>query len=293
MYLVRFYPVLGMFFYGNLLKDLSEFAIIGLNQIWNSAKMEWGKFRKEKSGVWLYIQNQGDRILAVKKVKTTKLDIIKCASKFLFEEGYTHTSPRMICDALNIYTGNLTYYFPTKEHLLAEFVDMLCDFQWKMMEEEAQEGISSVMAICLELTAMVVMCEESPVAKDFYLASYVSPMCLEIIRKNDTKRAKQVFLEYCKDWTNEQFAEAEILVSGIEYATLMTTGEEVSLEMRISGALNQILIIYGVPEEIRNTKIQKVFAMDYRNIGRKVLKEFRKYVEETNEQAMQALLKRE
>ena len=41
--------------------------------------------------------------------------------------------------------------------------------------------------------------------------------------KNDAERSKEVFKDYCPDWTDENFAEAEVLVSGIEYATLMTT----------------------------------------------------------------------
>ena len=86
--------------------------------------------------------------------------------------------------------------------------------------------------------------------------------------------------------------EAEILCSGIEYATLMTVGEPVSLETRISGALNNILGIFGIPEETRQTKIKKVFAMDYRNLGVQVLEDFREYVDQANEQALMELLKR-
>lgn len=228
----------------------------------------------------------------VAKVKTTKLDIIRCASNLFFEQGYNATSPRYICEALDISTGNLTYYFQTKEHLLAVFTEMLCDFQQKMMEIEAQEGVSSVLSTCLELTTMAAMCEDSAIAKEFYLAAYTSPICLEIIRKNDTQRNKQVFLEFCPDWTDEQFAEAEIIVSGIEYATLMTTDDSVSLEVRIEGALNNILTVYHVPEEIRKTKIQKVLGIDYRRIGQRVLQEFKEFIAQENESALEELINR-
>jgi hypothetical protein len=117
-------------------------------------------------------------------------------------------------------------------------------------------------------------------------------MCLEIIRRNDTERAKKVFAAFRPDWTHEQYAEAEALVSGVEYGTLMTVGDPISLERRISGALHNILGIYGVPPEIRETKIQKVFAMDYRNIGKKAFMDFRKFVEQSNEKAFRDLLKR-
>ena len=112
----------------------------------------------------------------------------------------------------------MTFHFPTKEHMLAELVEILCKYQWKMMEDEAKDGYSSIMAICLELLTIASACEQDEVAKDFFLSSYRSEMCIEHIRKNDTDRAKEVFQEYCPDWTDECFSEAETLVSGIEYA---------------------------------------------------------------------------
>lgn len=222
----------------------------------------------------------------------TKLKIVQEASKQFLVKGFSQTTISAISKELDMSPGNLTFHFTTKEHLLAELVDLLCDFQWKLMEEEANEGYSSIMAICLELTSMASACEDDSVIKDFFISAYTSPMCLEIIRKNDTKRAKNVFKDYCPDWTDEQFEEAEILCSGIEYATLMTANDPVTLETRINGALTHILGVFGIPEEIRNQKIQKVFAMDHRSLGKRVLKEFREYVEQANEQAFLNLLKR-
>jgi AcrR family transcriptional regulator len=227
--------------------------------------------------------------MARQRIKTTRIDIIRYATSLFLERGYTASSTKQIAEALDIGTGNLTYYFPTKEHLLAVLVDMLCRFQWKMMKQEVDDGISSVMAICLELTAMAAMCETDEAARDFYISAYTSPMCLEIIRKNDTARAKEVFRDFCPGWTDEHFAEAELLVSGLEYATLMTVGDPVSLENRIGGALNSILQIYNIPPEIRSMKISRVLRMDYRAIARRMLGEFKEFVERTNEQALEAL----
>lgn len=86
----------------------------------------------------------------------------------------------------------------------------------------------------------------------------------EIIRKNDLERSKKVYADCCENWTEYQYIEAETLVSGIEYATLMTTENSAPLDVRISGALNQIMGIYGVPEETRKMKIAGVLDMDYR-----------------------------
>lgn len=212
-------------------------------------------------------------------LESTKNKILRVSTMMFLEVGYSKTSPQMIAKELKVSTGNLTYYYPTKEHLLAVLTDLLCKYQWKMIKEEADDGISSLLALCFELMTMAAACEESEVAKDFFVSAYQSPKCLEIIHNNDTARAKEVFAEYCPDWTDEQFREAEILVAGIEHATLNAIDKTVPLETRISGALNTIMTIYNVPEEIRRIKIEKVLAMDYRSIGKSIFNEFKEYVE--------------
>ena len=229
--------------------------------------------------------------MARRRVNTTKYEIIQEGTRLFLEKGYSNTTPKLICDTLDISTGNLTYYFPTKEHLLAVLVDMLCKFQAKTIQDMVEEdGVTSLLAVCLELTAMAAMSEESEIAKDLFLSAYSSPICLEIIRRNDNRRAKLVYGQFCPDWNDQQFAEAESLVSGIEYATLMTTNDSSPLEMRITGALNSILMIYNVPKELRKQKIEKALAIDYRAQGRYVLEKFTEFVEQTNEQTFETLL---
>ena len=160
------------------------------------------------------------------------------------------------------------------------------------MEDEARDGYSSVTAMCLELLTIASSCEQDEVAKDFFLSTYQSELCMELIRKNDKEKAKAVFGKYCPDWTEEDFEEAETLVSGIEYATLLTTAYSPPLDVRVSGALKAILSIYNVPKEISDQKVKEVLSMDYNRLGYETLKMFRKYVDKTTEQALLDLMKR-
>lgn len=217
------------------------------------------------------------------KKGSTREKIIRVSTRMFLEFGYSATTVQMVSTELGISKGLFTFHFHSKEDVLAELTNLLCEFQRKMIEYEAGEGISSLLSICLELMSMAAACEESEVAKDFFVSTYQSPKCLEIIHNNDTARAKEVFAEFCPDWSDEQFREAEILVAGIEYATLNAIDRTVSLETRISGALNAIMMIYNVPEDIRKIKINKVLAIDYRSIGKRIFKEFRGYVEKANE----------
>ena len=51
------------------------------------------------------------------------------------------------------------------------------------------------------------------------------------------------------------------------------------------------MMIYNVPEEIRKKKIDKVLAMDYLSIGKKVLEAFITYTEQATEAALEEVLK--
>ena len=229
--------------------------------------------------------------MARRRINTTKHEIVQLGTRLFLEKGFSATTPKLICEELDISTGNLTYYFPTKEHLLAVLVEMLCNFQGKMLNSMVQEeGRTSLLAVCLELATMAAMSEESQIAKDLFISAYSSPLCLEIIRKHDTRRAKHIYSEFCPDWSEEQYIEAETLVSGIEFATIMTTNDSAPLETRISGALNNIMGIFNVPEQTRQQKIRKILALDYRALGRRILKQFKEFVDQTNEHTFEALL---
>ena len=228
----------------------------------------------------------------IDKSALTKTEIVQEASKQFLEKGYSHTTLSAISKELEMSPGNLTFHFPTKEHLLAELVAMLCDFRQVLLEEEVAEGTSSLMAYCLELVTTAAASDQDEVAKDFFLSAYRSQATMEMLRKRDKMRSKVLFKEFCPDWTDDRFEEAVTLVSGIKYATLMTTAASAPLPLRITGALNAILSIYQVPKEKRDEKLTKTLHLDYRALSLRILKEFREYVDRTTEQALLDLMAR-
>ena len=213
---------------------------------------------------------------------TTKYEIVQTASEFFFTEGFSNTSPRMIAEKLGLSTGNITYYFKSKEHLLLTIVEELCNFQWNMLKAEIDKGIGSAASICLEAMTVAVACEENEIARDFFIATFQSELCRNHLRQNHVERAKKIFAAECAGWTDEQFHQAELLVQGLQYSAIVPTDANIPLKMRLSGALNQILIIYNVNEKTRQEEIQKVLDKDCREISKKVLKAFTGFVKEKN-----------
>ena len=64
--------------------------------------------------------------MARNKADTTKREILDVAMRMFLERGYSNTSIKAISDELDISTGNLTFHYPTKEHLLAKLAGLLC-----------------------------------------------------------------------------------------------------------------------------------------------------------------------
>ncbi len=213
---------------------------------------------------------------------------MQLVSKLYAENGFTATETKEIARQLGISTGNLNFHFPTKEHLLAEFVKELCDFQWHLIEVLQHEDRSPLLALCIEFAAMAAAAEEDPAIRDIYISAYTYPMSLAVIRENDTEKTKQIFAEFCPDWSDEQFAVMENFYSGIEYGMFSSLGNSAdSLERRIVGGLGAIMELYHVPEALRRQKTERVISMDYRSLGRRILSDFREYIAVRCDQAVE------
>ena len=214
--------------------------------------------------------------MAKRQMQSTKYEILQCATRLFLEKGYTDTYVTTISKELQISTGNLTFWFPTKEHILAELVRELFAFQWDA--EEQKDLLSGYLS---ELVLIASVCEENPKIRDLILAVYTHPMSLGIIRENDTKRAMHIFGEYCPAWTDADFAVAENIASGIEYSMLMTENTEcITFEQRVPRTLDAIMKVYEVPTETREKLLAGVMATDYRSKGSIVFEEFCRFVGE-------------
>ena len=227
-----------------------------------------------------------------RKKVNNKFEILALASHLFLVKGYSDTYVTEIGKRLNISLGNLTFHFPTKEHLLADLAQHLCEYHQITLELEVEEGRTSLLAYLLELTSMMAICEENEVAKDLYRQAYIHPMSLSIIRAADTTKAKMIFAQFCPDWDDTDFTLTENVVSGIEYASLMKeNAETLPLDSRIAKTLNVVMRIYNVPDEIRKAQIKKVLDMDYRRIGRQFIDGFVSYVEDINAQVIKEAIK--
>ncbi|MBQ8303985.1 MAG: TetR/AcrR family transcriptional regulator [Clostridia bacterium] len=217
---------------------------------------------------------------------TRKFEIIKTATEFIFSVGYSKTSPQMIAKKMNMSTGNITHYFPSKEHLLCTIVEMLCEFQWRMFEDSTEKGFGSIGSICMEMMTVATGCEQSEIARDFFSAVFESEMCRNYLRANHVKRYKQIFAKECEGWTDQDFNQAELMAMGLQYSTVAASDADVPLKDKISSALDKVLYIYQVDEETRKREIDKVMHLDYQSMSKQVIDSFIAFVNKTSNDAL-------
>lgn len=218
---------------------------------------------------------------------TTKIEIIQVGTRMFVERGFTETSVQAISEELGISKGNFTFHFPTKEHLLLELTKYLAKFHTREINIAKSEGLNNLLAYCWEVTAQIAMCEDHPQAKDFYLAIYSYPSTLAYVKEWAAEKNIRLLAETLPDWTFERFRLVENVASRIEMSALTDACTDTyPLEDKIILTLDSLLKLYEIPKEDRQTAIAQILKIDYRNIGKKIFKEFVAYVERLNQQAL-------
>lgn len=216
--------------------------------------------------------------------RPTKLRIIQAGAKLYLDEGFTATTNVQICKETGIRTGQLTFHFPTKEHLLLEVTKHLMKFHWKCIDEMNKHCGDPLLAYCMELAASIALCEENEKARDIYVSMYTLPMTLQYMKDWNAEKAYHLFGGRHPLWTMQDFWELEYVTTGIELGALMTPcDEEFTLERKIARSLDCLMTIYKVSEGERVSVIQQVMTHDYRSIGRQILEEFNVYITDATE----------
>ena len=207
------------------------------------------------------------------------MQIIKIGAKHFIEDGYTKATMKRISRELDLSPGNITFYFPTKDHLLAVLINELFDFQNKVMEKAVADRKDPILEYCMSFAVIAAMCAEDGIAKDLYTSAYTAPYTLDLIRRNGTKKAKAAFGNFCKNFSEEDWSATGALISGIEYGAITSLKPHAVTEK----ALHSIMTLYGVPEDLRTQTVNCVLSFDHSSIGKRILRDFLDHVDKTNE----------
>lgn len=212
---------------------------------------------------------------------------MQVAMRMFLEKGFTGTSAKAISNELNISTGNLTFYYPTKEHILLELTKDITQFHTKSIDKILKNEKNDLYSYCWEVTAQIVLCEENEQAKDIYLAIYSHPLTLQYVKDWTAEKNQKILGERLSDWTLERFRRVENVTCCIERSALTEACTDVyTIEDKIRLILTCLLKIYDISFEERETVIKKILETDYRKMGHDLLKRLTRYVKNQNKQAL-------
>ena len=225
--------------------------------------------------------------MARRKSNLTRLEIMQVAMRMFLEKGFTNTSAKAISNELNISTGNLTFYFPTKEHMLLELTKAITAFHTKCIDKVAKEN-DDLFSYCWEVVAQIMLCEENEQGKDIYLAIYSYPLTLNYVKVWTAEKNQRILGDRLKDWTYERFRRVENVTCCIERSALTEPCTDIyTIEDKIRLILTCLLKIYDINLEEREKVIKKILDTDYHKMGHDLLKQLTKYVENQNKQALE------
>ena len=211
---------------------------------------------------------------------------MQVAMKMFLEKGFTNTSAKAISNELNISTGNLTFYYPTKEHILLELTKEITEFHTKCINKVSKEH-DDLFSYCWEISSQIMLCEENEQAKDLYLAIYSYPKTLHYVKDWTAEKNKKILGERLSDWTPERFRRVENVTCCIERSALTEPcTENYTIEDKIRLILTCLLKIYDISFEEREKVINEILKTDYHKMGHDLLKQLTKYVEKQNKQAL-------
>ena len=170
--------------------------------------------------------------------------ILETAGRLFLEYGYHETSIRQIAWELDISSGLIGYYFPTKRDLAVALLSRQVmrfaqlDSQYVPADDPV---LRSAVLIKLEITVL-----NSPVFQKFYLGALKEDVILTVIRASGQDIYRAIAEKYHLDYPDSRFAMNDLLASSIE-RTLVLYADDIQLERSIADEvfLINMRLIYG------------------------------------------------
>ena len=205
----------------------------------------------------------------------TEINIIRSATKLFLENGYTHTTFKMIEADSGVKVGNITYHFHSKEELLQVLTEELMDYHAGIVENLYRDTGNELIAFATEITVQIALCENDRQAWDLYFSAYSHHVTFDYIKKWATEKNYSLFTKRLPDWTEHDFRDREVVASGIELAALKTPCDRIfSLDKKISIVLDSMMMLYEISKEERQDVIARILAMDYEALAKEMFGKF-------------------
>lgn len=211
----------------------------------------------------------------INPLNDTCIEIVRSATKLFLHHGFTKTTFKMIEADSGIKTGAITYYFRTKEDMLLLLIEELMDYHAGVLEEMMVKMNSPMFAYAAEIAMQIAVCENDKNAWDLYYSAYNHPVTFEHIKIWAAEKNYSLLKDRLPHWTEHDFAQKEVVASGIEFAALKTVCDRhFTLDQKVSVILDSMMLLYEVQKEERRKIIDEILKLDYEQIAERMFDKF-------------------
>lgn len=225
-------------------------------------------------------------------INTTRAEIVQTGIHLMLEKGYKQSTIKELSEILGISKGNITFYYPTKEHLLLELTNEVLEFHMKCINRVRGDGYDDLLAYCWEVVAQIVICEDYEKMRELYLQIYTHPLTMSRVKDWTADKNYQLLHRHLPEWTPQRFRIFENVACCIERSALTEPcTEEYPLETKVIITLDSLLKLYDVEKPAREKLIKQILDLNYHEVGRALHKEFIDFVEKANQKALERALK--
>lgn len=202
----------------------------------------------------------------------SKHRILSACAKLFIEKGYSNTTVSEILKAADVTSSTFQNIFRSKDGVLVEFVRVMFENQFNTAKKFVTAGMEHVFIYEVEVSIQLALTEINDNLRDIYVEAYTYPETLNMIQQKTTNEVKNIFLPYVPHFTESDFFEVEIGLSGIMRNYMARKCDMYfTLEKKIKKFINMSLRLYDVPKNVQKEVIDHVMSIDINTVAGEVM----------------------
>lgn len=201
-----------------------------------------------------------------------KQRILSACVRLFLEQGYSNTTVSEILKASEVSSSTFQNIFRTKDRILIEFVGIMFSNQFTVAKSLAKDDLSPVLVYAIETAVQLALTEINDNLCDIYVEAYTYPETAKMIQRKTTDEVMHIFGPYVPDFSESDFYEVEIGLSGIMRNYMANKCDMYfTLERKLKRFISMSLSLYNVPKPEQEKIIGYVMKTNVESVAAGVM----------------------
>lgn len=158
----------------------------------------------------------------MKKGEKRRQELLKIAYELFITRGYENTSVDEIIDKAQIAKGTYYYYFPSKEQMLEEVIEMMIDAEAEMARHIMETTIPVPQKIVGIITSLKPLDEEQPIKDALHQPENI--LMHQKVRKKLIEMAMPLLVEVVEEGIREGIFDCDKIAERVKMLLILSDG---------------------------------------------------------------------